>query len=40
MKITLAGSRWFGAEAFRLLAQEDVEIARVVVPAAAVLSLS
>lgn len=34
MKITLAGSRWFGAEAFRLLAQEDVEIARVVVPAA------
>jgi len=34
MKITLAGSRWFGAEAFRLLTQEDVEIARVVVPAA------
>jgi methionyl-tRNA formyltransferase len=34
MKITLAGSRWFGAEAFRLLAQENVEIARVVVPAA------
>jgi methionyl-tRNA formyltransferase len=34
MKITLAGSRWFGAETFRLLAQEDVGIARVVVPAA------
>ena len=34
MKITLAGSRWFGAETFRMLADEDVEIARVVVPAA------
>ncbi len=34
MKITLAGSRWFGAEAFRLLQPLDIEIARVVVPAA------
>lgn len=32
MKITLAGSRWFGAEAFRLLQNEDVEVARAVVP--------
>jgi methionyl-tRNA formyltransferase len=34
MKITLAGSRWFGAEAFRLLQPFDIDIARVVVPAA------
>lgn len=33
MKITLAGSRWFGTEAFKRLRAEDVEIARVVVPA-------
>ncbi len=34
MKITLAGSRWFGAETLRLLQQEQIDIARVVTPAA------
>jgi methionyl-tRNA formyltransferase len=34
MKITLAGSRWFGAETFKRLTQEKLDIARVVVPEA------
>ena len=34
MKITLAGSRWFGAETLRLLQQEPIDIARVVTPTA------
>src|SRR5579884_3428649 len=34
MKIVIAGSRYFGAAAFEALAKEDVEIARVIVPAA------
>ncbi len=34
MKITLVGSRWFGAEVLKRLLAEPVEIARVVVPAA------
>jgi len=32
MKITLVGSRWFGAETLKRLRAEKVEIARVVVP--------
>lgn len=32
MKITLVGSRWFGAETLKWLRAESVEIARVVVP--------
>lgn len=34
MKITLAGSRYFGNAALEVLREEDVDIARVVVPAA------
>jgi methionyl-tRNA formyltransferase len=34
MQITLIGSRYFGAATFELLRNEDIEIARVVVPAA------
>jgi methionyl-tRNA formyltransferase len=34
MKLTLVGSRYFGATALERLQKEDVEIARVVVPAA------
>jgi methionyl-tRNA formyltransferase len=33
LKITLAGSRYFGSAAFDALRNEDVQIARVVVPA-------
>jgi methionyl-tRNA formyltransferase len=32
LKITLAGSRWFGSAALDVLRKEDVDIARVVVP--------
>jgi len=35
MKITLVGSRWFGAETLKRLRAEKVEIARVVVPESA-----
>jgi methionyl-tRNA formyltransferase len=34
VRITLAGSRYFGSSAFELLRKDDVDIARVVVPAA------
>lgn len=34
MRITLAGSRYFGAAAFELLQKQGVEIARVIVPQA------
>lgn len=34
MKITLVGSRYFGAAAFAALQKEDVEIVRIVAPAA------
>jgi methionyl-tRNA formyltransferase len=34
LKITLAGSRYFGSAALDVLRKEDVDIARVVVPAA------
>ena len=34
MKLTLVGSRYFGAAALERLLKEDVEIARVIVPAA------
>src|SRR2546423_5302434 len=34
MKLTLVGSRYFGAAALERLVHEDVEIARVIVPAA------
>jgi methionyl-tRNA formyltransferase len=34
LKITLAGSRYFGNAALEVLREEDVDIARVVVPAA------
>jgi methionyl-tRNA formyltransferase len=34
MKLTLVGSRYFGATALERLLKEDVEIARVIVPAA------
>ena len=34
MKITLVGSRWFGAETLRMLKARDIDVARVVVPAA------
>src|ERR1700687_1684897 len=34
MKLTLVGSRYFGAAALERLLKEDIEIARVIVPAA------
>ena len=34
LRVTMVGSRYFGAAAFGVLTKEDVEIARVVVPAA------